>query len=237
MTLRALAKSAMAADQSSSIAAASRSGRASTARCIVALSAQAAGGRNSTASEAMNDLVAATLNSGPASIGRTTSHVCASGLAVSLTIATVIAPDERAIAAVSTMSTLRPARGARLRDRKEELTVESQSAPIDGRDIRGGGGNRDPEMTLDQMLAKCGGVRRASARTGDHEAGRSPSQQRGQLGHRRRQRRGLPRQYRRRLARFRAHLGRNVTHRLRPAVIFSFAADDPQAARAKRNAP
>jgi hypothetical protein len=53
-------------------------------------------------------LVAATLNSGPAPIGSTISQEAARGLSVALTSAAVNAPACRAIAAVSTRSSLRP---------------------------------------------------------------------------------------------------------------------------------
>jgi hypothetical protein len=48
------------------------------------------------------------LSSAPASIGSTISEAVASGLASSLTIATVIAPDALAIMADSMMSALPP---------------------------------------------------------------------------------------------------------------------------------
>ena len=56
----------------------------------------------------MKVLVAATLRSGPASIGRTISQAAANGLSVTLTSATVNAPAAFAIAALSTRSSLRP---------------------------------------------------------------------------------------------------------------------------------
>jgi hypothetical protein len=60
------------------------------------------------ASEAMNDFVAATLISGPAASGRVTSQTAANGLPTSLTIATVVAPADLAMALNSVRSSLRP---------------------------------------------------------------------------------------------------------------------------------
>jgi hypothetical protein len=59
-------------------------------------------------SVATNDFVAATLNSGPASIGSDISETVASGLEGSLTIDTVRAPASLAIAVNSMRSSLRP---------------------------------------------------------------------------------------------------------------------------------
>jgi hypothetical protein len=60
------------------------------------------------ASEAMNDLVAAMLSSGPAAIGKMTSQMPANGLLTSLTMATVVAPADLAMALNSVRSSLRP---------------------------------------------------------------------------------------------------------------------------------
>ena len=68
-----------------------------------------AASRSNAASDATNVFVAATLSSGPAIIGKTTSQAFASGLSVSFTRAAVSAPASRAKATDSTMSSLRPA--------------------------------------------------------------------------------------------------------------------------------
>jgi hypothetical protein len=54
----------------------------------------------------MKVLVAATLYSGPAEIGKTKLDAAAKGLSASLTNATVTAPDWRANSALSTRSSL-----------------------------------------------------------------------------------------------------------------------------------
>ena len=56
----------------------------------------------------MNVFVAATLSSGPAQIGRTNSHACASGESGALVMATVSAPDCFALAVIAMRSSLRP---------------------------------------------------------------------------------------------------------------------------------
>jgi hypothetical protein len=58
--------------------------------------------------DAMNVFVEATLNSGPAAIGRTMSQAAASGLFTSLTIAAVNAPAALADVVVSIKSSLPP---------------------------------------------------------------------------------------------------------------------------------
>ena len=52
---------------------------------------------------------------------------------------------------------------------KSELIFEPQALAIDGGDVRRGGGNRDPKMSFDQMLAEGGGVGGTAARTGHDE--------------------------------------------------------------------
>ena len=64
--------------------------------------------RSEAVSEAMKVFVAATLNSGPAAIGKTNSQACANGLFVSLTMAAVTASAARAAAAASIRSSLDP---------------------------------------------------------------------------------------------------------------------------------
>ena len=59
--------------------------------------------------DSMANGVAAMLRSGPAPIGNTIAQVCARGLATSFTMPIVNAPDDRAMRAVSMMSSLRPA--------------------------------------------------------------------------------------------------------------------------------
>src|SRR5260221_4585407 len=78
----------------------------------------------------MKVLVAATLRSGPAEIGRTMSLAAASGLSVAFTRAAVKAPDAFAMAALSTRSSLRPDLGiarknwpARCRDRRDTVPM------------------------------------------------------------------------------------------------------------------
>src|SRR6185295_6845105 len=79
-------------------------------RCesIARSSAQRATRSSKAVSDATNVLVAATLTSGPAAIGRTRSQATANGLSVSLTMAAMRAPVAFAEDADSTRSSLRP---------------------------------------------------------------------------------------------------------------------------------
>ena len=108
LALGAIERLGSVADQSSSVAEARRSEGGPSPAASRHLCPR--GGQSEQDGERGDkDLLAATLNSGPASRERTISQAFAKGLAVSLTIATVIAPAARAIAAVSTISALRPA--------------------------------------------------------------------------------------------------------------------------------
>src|SRR5512139_2531530 len=82
--------------QSSSAAEANRSGRRSRAAVISGSLAQAATKFSKAATDETKVFVAATLNSGPAFIGKMMSQVDARGLFVSLTRATVMAPEHLA---------------------------------------------------------------------------------------------------------------------------------------------
>ena len=64
--------------------------------------------RRTAASEAINVFVAATLSSGPAAMGSTTSDADAKALSGSLTMATVSAPEARAAPVISMRSSLDP---------------------------------------------------------------------------------------------------------------------------------
>src|SRR5262249_38891760 len=94
--------------QSRSAAEANRSGRRSRAAAILGSLAQPATKLSNAVTEDTNVLVAATLSSGPASIGKINSQVNARGLFVSLTRATVMAPESFAREAASMRSSLRP---------------------------------------------------------------------------------------------------------------------------------
>src|SRR6516162_7176387 len=95
-------------DQSNSEAEARRSGRRARAALIARSPAQAATRFSKAESDATKLFVAATLSSGPAAIGNTTSQAAANGLSVSLTMAAVRAPEAFAEDADSIRSSLRP---------------------------------------------------------------------------------------------------------------------------------
>src|SRR6476620_7552413 len=94
--------------QSSSAAEANRSGRRSRAAVIFWSLVQVATRFSKAATEETKVLVAATLNSAPAPMGKIMSQADARGLFVSLTRATVMAPEHFARAADSMRSSLRP---------------------------------------------------------------------------------------------------------------------------------
>ena len=60
---------------------------------------------------------------------------------------------------------------AGLRDRQKQLPLELHAPAIERLDIRRRGGDRNAEMTLDQMFAEGRGMRRAAARAGQDNAG------------------------------------------------------------------
>src|SRR6185312_5903405 len=104
--LPALASTGTAALQSNAAADARRSGNRAMAASSALSFVHAAVSRASAAAVATNVFVAATLSSGPAQIGRTNSHVSASGESGALVTATVSAPDCFALAVMAMRSSL-----------------------------------------------------------------------------------------------------------------------------------
>src|SRR6185436_4025122 len=99
---------ANAALQSRAAAAARRSGSRATAAACAGSHVHSAVSLSKVDKVATKLLVAATLSSGPAPIGKTTSHVAASGEFNALTIPTVRAPDALALCATAIRSWLSP---------------------------------------------------------------------------------------------------------------------------------
>ena len=100
-------------------------------------------------SEAMYDLVAATLVSGPACSGTATSTSSMSGESAVLHSATVSAPLSFALrVAASRSGTL-----ARLRDGDEQHAVEVRLRVVDRAHRRRGGGGEHVRVRLDEVLA------------------------------------------------------------------------------------
>ena len=159
----------------------------------------AAASRSSAASLATKVLVAATLRSGPAHDRQDACRTpAASGLPVSLTIATVSAPACRAMPAFAEQVVA----AAGLRHRQKQLALQVKRPAVDAGDIRCGRRHRHSEIKLDQMLREGRGMGRTAARAGHDDPRRPAPQPRGQLGQRLGQRAGLPRHRLRRLPYF-----------------------------------
>ena len=123
------------------------------------------------ASAAMNDFVAATLSSGPAAMGSMTSQMAASGL--SDIVDDGHGHGARRFRHGVELNEIVAASG--LRNRKNELVSQPQALPVDRGDIGRRGSDRDAEMSLDQMFAKCRRMGGAAAAAGDDKIRRVAS--------------------------------------------------------------
>ena len=119
-------------------------------------------------SEAMYDLVAATLVSGPACSGTATSTMRMSGDSGELHNATVSAPLSRALRVA--VEQVRAHAG--LRNGDEQHAVEIRLRFVDRAHRRRGGGGEHVRVRLDEVLRVGRGVIGAAARTGHHRARR-----------------------------------------------------------------
>jgi hypothetical protein len=116
-------------------------------------------------------LVAATLRSGPAPIGKTMLHSAASGASASLVMATVRAPAALAHVTKAMRSSLFPD----CEMARTSLIAQVKPLPVNARDARRRRRYRQTQISLDQMLAESGGMSRAAARArDDHGRGLKP---------------------------------------------------------------
>ena len=154
-----------AALQSSAARAASRSGRRAIASPARARRPRRRQPQPAPRAVAMNVLVAATLSSGPAQIGSTTSQAAASGQSGALTIADRQRAGALALAVSAMRSSLRPD----CEMARKSCSFRCIDWPIDAGDVRRRRRDGNADVTLDQMLAERRSVRRAAARAGDDD--------------------------------------------------------------------
>ena len=115
---------------------------------------------------------------------------------------TVRAPEERALAAISTMIGAAAGSG----DGQEQLILEMQPFAIDACDAWSRGRDRHAEIALDQMLPERCGMGRTAACACHHDLRGPPLQTRGKFRNGLRQRLVLPHHGPRRLAYLARHL-------------------------------